>query len=423
VPWLVAGLIAVFSAAVAVAVHLAGRPPAAAATPFPARRLLGAAPATTGARPWVTTWGTSPQAASWLPRGLAPATVRDVVSPTAGGEAVRVRLTNAYSRRPLRIDAAAIGRAAGGAAVSHAVPLTFAGRRAVTLPPGADRMSDPAALAVPAHRRLAISVSVAAPVMSVTGHRNAQERSFIAPPGHAGDLGGRAFTRVTTAWYFLDGVDVLPRPGTWAVVALGDSITDGVASGLGTEARWPDALSRRLGPGVALVNAGIGGNRVLHPSPCCGASAPARFRADVVQRSGVRTVVLLEGINDIGLSRTSGPLSAPHTAVSAAQIIAGYQRLIAAAHAAGLRMLGGTLLPFRGAGYWSAAGEAEREAINRWIRTSGAFDGVIDFARALADPHRPTALRPAYDSGDHLHPDAAGYRAMAAAVDPVSLLP
>jgi lysophospholipase L1-like esterase len=215
------------------------------------------------------------------------------------------------------------------------------------------------------------------------------------------------------------------------VVAIGDSITDGVNSDIGANARWPNDLARRLdavgGPTLAVADEGIGGNRVLTGSPLYGASAEARFERDVLDQPGVRDVILLEGINDIGFSAGPRPvtrgLARQGTGVSAAEIIAGYRRLIAAAHARGLRIFGATLLPFRGAGYYSAAGEATREAVNHWIRTSGAFDGVIDFDKVMRDPADPLRLNPSYDSGDHLHPNDAGYQAMANAINLAMLLP
>jgi lysophospholipase L1-like esterase len=205
------------------------------------------------------------------------------------------------------------------------------------------------------------------------------------------------------------------------VVALGDSITAGVGSTLNADANWPDDLARRLatttGPTLSVVDQGIAGNRVLNNTPCCGQSALTRFDRDVLAQTGVRDVILLEGINDIGFAHGTNPMTVPHTAVTAQQLITGYEKLIAAAHGAGLRIFGATMLPFKGAGYWTAQGERVRDAVNRWIITSGAFDGVINLAAAVADPANPQRLNPAYDSGDHLHPDDAGYRAMANAID------
>ena len=202
------------------------------------------------------------------------------------------------------------------------------------------------------------------------------------------------------------------------MVALGDSITDGVGSTAGADARWPNDLARRLdalaGPTLAVADEGVGGNRVLIGARCCGASAEARFERDALDQPGVRDIIVLEGINDIGFSLGG---------VSTAQIIAGYEQLIGHAHARGLRIFGATLLPFQGAGYYTPAGEATREAVNTWIRTSGAFDGVVDFDAVMRDPADPLRLNPAYDCGDHLHPDDAGYQAMADAISLQMLLP
>jgi lysophospholipase L1-like esterase len=235
-------------------------------------------------------------------------------------------------------------------------------------------------------------------------------------------VSGEHFAPQSVSWYFLAGLDVLaPARDLGTVVTFGDSITDGVGSPIGADARWPNDLARRLaalgGHTLAVIDEGIGGNRVLNDTPCCGVGAVARFGRDVAEAPGARDVVLLEGINDITSPRKSGRLSAPHVAVSALQIVDGYEQIIGLAHAAGMRIFGATLTPFQGSQYWTPGAEAERESVNRWIRTSHAFDGVIDFAKALADPGHPLRMAPALDSGDHLHPDGAGYRAMAAAVN------
>ncbi len=380
---------------------------------------------------WIATWGASPQAATRgnLSRaGFRDATIREIVLSSVGGARVRVRLTNAFGGGPLRIGAAAIALDQSGpntvAGTSRA--LWFDGRRSVLIPPGGEAASEPVALTVPPATRLAVSIFLPRATGPATEHADAEQVNFVAVGAHAAG-GAGAFQTRTHSWYFLAGVDVLaPRRTLGSVVALGDSITDGVASPLDKNERWPNDLAARLnrlpGSRLAVVDEGIGGNRVLNGSICCGVSAIARFQRDVLDQPGARDVILLEGINDIGFSRSRNPLNAPHTNESALQIVEGYERIITLAHTAGLRIFGATLTPFEGARYWSPEGEAKREAVNNWIRTSGAFDGIIDFARAVADPSDPDRLNPAYDSGDHLHPNAAGYGAMAAAVDLGALL-
>lgn len=380
---------------------------------------------------WLASWGASPQPATrgnLSQRGFDAQTIREIVFTSAGGVRIRVRFTNAYGTRPLRIGRAAVAIQSHGASIipGTTVPVYFAGHRSVVIAPGAEQTSDPVALAVGPGTHLAVSVFLPGPTGPATEHADAQQQNYVAAGQHLRS-GPGAFRTRTYSWYFLNGVDVLAsRRVLGAVVALGDSITDGVGSRVGADARWPNDLARRLtargGATLAVVDEGIGGNRVLNPAPCCGPSALTRFERDVRDQPGVRDVILLEGINDIGYSQNRGALTAPHTSVSALQIVEGYTRIIAFAHAAGLKIFGATLTPFRGARYWTSEGEAKRDAVNDWIRTSGAFDGVIDFARAVADPEDPERLNPAYDSGDHLHPNAAGYRAMAAAVNLAALV-
>jgi lysophospholipase L1-like esterase len=381
-------------------------------------------------RHWVSVWAASPAAPTPQTigaKGFDNQTVRNVVFTSAGGSMVRVLVTNVFGTRPLLVGQAAVGIWDGGADVADNHPLTFGGRTSKVIPAGAAAMSDPVSLQVPPLQRLVISLFLPRYTGPATQHVLAQQTNYVATGDHALDGGGSAYVTHEPSWYFIASVDTLAtRRDRGAIVAIGDSITDGVASGMNLNARWPNDLARRFaahsGPVLSVVDEGIGGNRILHTSPCCGVSAVARFGRDVLRRTGVRDVILLEGINDIGFSQSHGVLNAPHTNVSAQQIISGYRRIIAEAHRVGLRIFGATLTPFLGARYWSGAGEAKRDAINHWILTSHAFDGVINFAKAVADPGDPLMLNPAYDSGDHLHPNRAGYRAMANAVSLAMLL-
>ena len=387
---------------------------------------------TTGPRHWIAAWAASPQAASQRSRyvtGFDNQTVRNVLFSSIGGSMVRVRFTNAYGAAPLQIGRATVAIHARG---PNLVPgttrsLTFGGQQSVTIPPGAEALSDPVRLAVRAMQELAVSEFLPRPTGPPTEHGAAQQFNYVASGDHTADSAGGAFNTRLETLYLIDDVDVLAPPReTGTIVAIGDSITDGVGSSVGGNARWPNDLARRLlsqpGRTLNVINEGIGGNRVLNDAPCCGVNAVARFGPDALAHAGVKAVILLEGVNDIGFSQSIGWLTAPHSNVSAAQIIAGYAQMIAQAHAAGVPIFGATLTPFRGARYWTSSGEVKREQVNHWILTSGAFDGVIDFAKAVADPNHPDQLAHRYDSGDHLHPGDAGYRAMAAAINLGALL-
>ncbi|TDH61433.1 SGNH/GDSL hydrolase family protein [Dankookia rubra] len=374
-------------------------------------------------RHWVATWQGSPQTGDPLLANLVPPppsyadqTLREIVHVSLGGPQLRLRLTNSYGAQTLVVGAVHVARAAEGSGIRPGTdrPVTFAGQPGASIPPGAVLVSDPVDLAVPALSDLAVSLYVPQDTGPATQHTLGVQTSYVT----AGDATGAesfppdAATILTRP--FLSNVEVLGTPQSYAVVTLGDSITDGYNSTVDANARWPDQLARRLraqyGNRVAVSNAGISGNRVLHDA--IGPNALARFDRDVLVQAGARFVTVLEGINDIGFSVAL----APAEAVTAEQIIAGYRQLIARAHDQGLTIYGCTLTPFQGAGYYSEAGEAKRQAVNAFIR-GGGFDGVIDFDKAVRDPQNPAMLLAAYDSGDHLHPSDAGYAAMAAAID------
>jgi lysophospholipase L1-like esterase len=402
----------------------------------PSRRRRPISKATGGAPEglhWLATWGASMQAPTTADTasefGFANETIRQIVLSSIGGSEVRVRFSNLYGTAPLMIGRATVAIAGTGAwvAAGSIRQLTFGGDTSVVIPPGAELYSDPVTLAVRPLSRLSISVYLPRTTGPATGHGGSRETNFLATGPHVTDEGPGAFWRKLGGWYFIDGVDVIAAArDRGAIVAIGDSITAGVGSSMNGFANWPDDLARRLatltGPSLSVVDEGIGGNRVLNNSPCCGDSAISRFDLDVLAQTGVRDVILFEGINDIGFGHSTNPLTVPNTPVTADEIIAGYKQLISAAHAAGLQIFGATLLPYKGAHYWNAAGEVERETVNRWILTSGAFDGVINFASVVADPTDPLRLNPSFDSHDHLHPNDAGYEAMADAIDIRALL-
>jgi lysophospholipase L1-like esterase len=377
---------------------------------------------------WVTSWSASPQVAA--PHTLAAAgfdnqTIRDIIFTSVGGDPIRLELTNVFGASPLRVGHVTVAVAGPGAAVLPGTihSVTYRGSASFQIPAGAQILTDPVAMRVSPLQDLAVSVYLPGQAAAATFHSDAQQVNWVSAAGdHAADSDGGGFITPTLSWYYVSGLIVRASSADGTVVTLGDSITDGVGSTADANARWPNDLARRLdalgGPTLSVADEGIGGNRVMIGARCCGASAEARFERDALDQPGVRDVIVLEGINDIGFSA-----AALDGGVSAAQIVAGYQQLIARAHARGLKIFGATLLPFQGAGYYTAAGEATREAVNTWIRTSGAFDGVIDFDAVMRDPARPLMLNPAYDGGDHLHPNDAGYQAMADAINLEMLLP
>jgi lysophospholipase L1-like esterase len=355
------------------------------------------------------TWATGVQSTTGPITGQ---TVRDIIHTSVGGDHLRLSLSNADGDAPVRFDAAFVGIPAEGAALVAGSNrrLTFAGQPEVTVPPGAEVLSDPLPGHISAGQDLAVSVHVAAMGQVATGHNMyLTQTSYLSTPGdHAADESPQAFTTPVTRWFWLAAALVDPAPQVGTLVALGDSITDGYGSSLDANHRWPDFLSRRIlaeppPRRLGVANVGISGNKLLTDDK--GASALARFGRDVLDQPAVRTVILLEGVNDIGADNAS-----------AEQLITADRDLIARAHAHGVCILGGTLTPFEGSGYYTPQHEAVRETLNAWIRGSGEFDAVIDFDAATRDPQHPTRLMPAFDGAGHLHPNDAGYGAMADAV-------
>ncbi|HEX4725674.1 MAG TPA: SGNH/GDSL hydrolase family protein [Pseudonocardiaceae bacterium] len=347
-------------------------------------------------------------------------TIRMVVHTSIGGSSVRIKLSDQRSTTALsvgEVDIAVQSTMATAVAGSRHT-VTFGHSKTVTIPAGADVFSDPVTMTVAPDSNLLVSLYLPQATSSSTWHSDAFDTSYLSRPGDfAADDDDGNYVLATTSWYYLDGLDVVTPTARGSVVAFGDSITDGFNTPNSAYAKWPDDLARRLLAGskpFGVVNAGIGGNRVLTdvPNISQGISAEKRFAHDALGQTGVRDVILLEGINDIG--NDASPNSAPLTAQD---LIDGYLDLIAQAHAAGVRIIGATMLPVFGNGYYTPSNEAIRQAANDWIRTSGAFDGVVDFDQVIRDSSNPVAMNPAFDSGDHLHPNAAGMQAMANAID------
>lgn len=396
--------------------------------------LPGSAPAATGpdcgGSHWVGAWSMSPT--DGAPEGFVGQTLRIVVNPHAGGEQLRLRLTNRFGTQPVTFGDAYVGLRATGASVVPGTNqrVSFGGQHAVTVPARGDVVSDPVALTFDAYSDLAVSLHASGSTGPATRHALAVQNNYLTAAGsgsHAAAEGDSAFTGTTSSWFFLEGVDVEARRTVGSVVALGDSITDGlVTTGSppaedptvrGTNGRYPDNLARRLdqlpGPSrLSVLNAGITGNRVLSDGipPRRGPSAISRLDADVLAQAAVTDVIVMEGTNDIGGAAVP----------SADAVIAGLDHIVRRLQAAGLNVLLGTIPPaggFTGGGHGSPEAIAERNRVNEWVRTRPHGAHVVDFHQALRDPANPDRLLPAYDSGDHLHPNLAGYRVMADTVE------
>ncbi|HEX2009413.1 MAG TPA: SGNH/GDSL hydrolase family protein [Roseateles sp.] len=390
-----------------------------------------ATPSTPAPRHWATSWTAAPQAAwsgdfllpTGLPFQLRQQTLRQVARLSIGGSRLRVELSNEYGSQPLRIAAAHVARHRDGSATTPGSDraLHFGGLRELELAPGAKAVSDAVDLPLPALSHVAVSLYLAQPTAPATFHWDARQTAYLVAGNRAAEAQWPASAGTLSARVFLSALIVeSPRP-PMVVVALGDSLTDGNGATPDADRRWPDALAERLQEhGVAVLNAGISGGRLLRDG--MGPSALARLQRDALGRSGVRALIVMLGTNDIGWP--GGPFAPEEPPVTAEAMVAGLRQLIARAQAQNVRVIGATIPPNEGAlqgtpleGHHSAAKEQVRLAVNRWIRESGAFDTVLDFDVVLRDPARPARLRATLDSGDHLHPGDAGYRAMAQAID------
>ncbi|MFJ8995108.1 SGNH/GDSL hydrolase family protein [Streptomyces sp. NPDC102279] len=370
---------------------------------------------------WTGSWE---GAASGTAPALPGASIRNVVHTSVGGRAARVRLSNRLGTAPLQLGSVTLALqipgapARPGAVAGTMRTVTFGGARSLTVPAGRDVVSDPVALTVPADANLLVSVHTPADSGPATFHRSALQANFVAPGGdRTADEGGAAYTTTVGNWYYVTGVDVLGPSTAGSVVALGDSITDGTGSSFSADHRWPDRLADRLrdlpaGRRPGVLNAGISGNRVLREGR--GPSALTRLDTDVFSRSGVRTMIVLEGINDIkGSPEVTDPLDLENA----------YRLLVRRAHARGIRVIGATITPYGGHSAYTPAREAVRLAVNDAIRTRRIFDAVADFDATVRDPARPNRILPGYDPGDHLHFNDTGMRALADTIDLTALVP
>ncbi|EAQ00723.1 putative secreted protein [Janibacter sp. HTCC2649] len=362
----------------------------------------------------VGTWGTAVDSTALK---VVDQTVRNIVHTSVGGSNLRISLSNAYGSVPVTFDSVWVGQAGQGAAIAAGSNrrLSFGGSPSVTVPVGAEVLSDPVPGDVPAQSTLSVSIHVVGDAGTVSGHKLAHQTNFISTPGdHGGEEFAGSFQTPTTSYAWVESAVVDAPQQVDTVVALGDSITDGDKSTTSTNRRWPNLLASRILAGpkphqFGVMNAGISGNRVLADGP--GVSAQARFDRDVLAQPDVSTVVVMEGVNDLRWELATKP----------ADLIQAYRQLIGRAHARGVCIVGGTITPWEGGSLWSEPKDAIRGEVNAWIRTSGEFDAVVDFDAAVRDPAQPSRILAAYDSGDHLHPGDAGYQAMANAVDLDSL--
>jgi lysophospholipase L1-like esterase len=377
---------------------------------------------------WVGSWAASqqiPEVQNQIdPELLRDGTLRQIVHLSVGGSQLRVRLSNAFGTQPLHLRAVHVAKpvSPAGAAIDAASDkaLMFGGETDVTIPAGAEYMSDSVTFFVATLSDLAITIHYDEPPTGETGHPGSRATSYVVHGDQVSAVNLPDAKKVDH-WYQISGVDVVGPEKATAVVTLGDSITDGHGATTNGNDRWPDVLAARMQSDkstrmMGVLNEGIGGNRLLLDG--LGPNALARFDRDVLAQTGVRAVIVLEGVNDLGTLTRDHDVSAEEHAALVGRIEAAYGQMIERAHAHGVRAIGATILPYVGSGYYhpGAENEADRQAINRWIRDAGHFDAVVDFDKVIRDPAHPDRLLPAYDSGDHLHPGPAGYKAMGEAI-------
>ncbi|MCE6235306.1 SGNH/GDSL hydrolase family protein [Acinetobacter pittii] len=379
---------------------------------------------------WITTWAASPQKV-WnkdfvfptnIPDQISNQTIKQISQISLGGEAVRLVFTNQYGDQPLYIDKTTVGLIKGQSLKSkNAYPVYFSGKLKAQVLPGKQLMSDPIQLPVPDHAQLMVNTFIQKPTTFKTFHWDAKQTSWLITGNQTANLNTPSSAKTTTARLLLSAVEVKPKRKAHVVAVIGDSITDGATATLDANTRWTDFLAKRLSPHqVAVINSGISGNRLLNDG--MGDSALKRLNSEVFQYSGVKTLIVLVGINDISWPGTA---FAPKQQIPSFEALTeGYKRVVKEAHEQGIQVIGGTLLPFSGAlpntpldNYYQPNKDELRQRINHWMRTSKTFDGVLDLEQGLKDPKHPDRLNPIYDSGDHLHPNDRGNQQMANLVD------
>jgi lysophospholipase L1-like esterase len=394
---------------------------------------------------WVSAWSTAvmtplviPGRAATAPQSYENQTIRMVIRPSIGGDRLRVRFSNEFGTAPLVIGSAhiALVKQNGTIVAGSDRPLKFGGQASINISAGAPMLSDPVDLQVPAFTELAVSIYLPKASAPTTLHQLAQHETYISGPGDFTGAEVIPDAKTARSWFWLGGLEIWAGNKTSAIVALGDSITDGVGAKQGEYADWPDQLAMKLAEGkssssFSVTNMGIGANRILNEG--AGASAIARFDRDVLAQAGVKDLIILEGINDIVRSRRMTPPPAPAAGnapapaanafqmptdpVTAQDLINGLQQMIDRAHEHGIRVFGATIMPYGATRMINDEGEAMRTAVNQWIRTSGAFDGVFDFDAAIRDPKEPIKEQDDLQSGDHVHPNAAGYKVLVGSMD------